>query len=64
VQQHRVVGAAFHQGADRGQVLAADDEIAFRKTGPGPGGLGVAEIALRQVAYWECLPGPPGRPGC
>ena len=47
VQQHRVVGGALHQGADRGQVLAADDQVALRKTVHGPGGPGVAEVALR-----------------
>jgi hypothetical protein len=29
MQQHRVVGGPLDQGADGGQVLAADDEISF-----------------------------------
>ena len=32
MQQHRVVGGPLDQGADGRQVLAADDEISFRKT--------------------------------
>jgi len=47
MQQHRVTGLPLDQGADRGQVALADDQIAFRKTEAGPGGPGVAEIALR-----------------
>jgi hypothetical protein len=64
MQQSDDPGLMFHQGADRGALVLADDEIAFRKTEDGPGGSGVAEIALRQVAYWECPPDSPGRPGC
>jgi len=64
MQQHQVAGFALHQGADSRLALLADDQVAFRKTDDGPGGPGVAEIALRQVAYWECPPDSPGRPGC
>jgi hypothetical protein len=38
--------AGLDQGADRGLAVLADEQIAFRKTGPGRGGPGVAEIAL------------------
>ena len=36
VQQHRVAGLAFDQGADRGLVLLADDQVAFLISWPGP----------------------------
>jgi hypothetical protein len=36
VQQHRVVRGPLHQGADRGQVFAADDQIALPVAGHGP----------------------------
>jgi hypothetical protein len=39
-------GLTFHQSADRREVVVADDEVAFRKTEAGPGGLGVAEDRL------------------
>ncbi len=47
MQQHQVAGFALHQGADSRLALPADDQVAFRKTVRGPGGPGVAEIALR-----------------
>lgn len=39
--------SALDQSADGRQVAVADNEISFRKTEIGPGGSGVAEIALR-----------------
>ena len=45
-------------------MAGADDQIAFRKTVDGPGEPGMAEVALRLVANWECPLGSPGRPGC
>jgi hypothetical protein len=47
MQQDREPGTAFHQGADRTLVAGAQDQITFRKTEAGPGGPGVAEVALR-----------------
>src|ERR1039458_1690182 len=47
VQQQDVAGGALNQGADRGLAVLADDQVAFRKTERGPGGPGVAEVALR-----------------
>jgi hypothetical protein len=47
VQQQGESGAALDQGADRGLLTRTDDQVAFRKTEAGPGGLGVAEVALR-----------------
>jgi hypothetical protein len=62
MQQSDYSGLPFHERADRRALVLADDEIAFRKTEDGPGGPGVAEIALRDVAYWECPPGLLGTP--
>jgi hypothetical protein len=47
VQQQHEPGRALDQGADRGAAAGADDQITFRKTVGGPGGSGVAEVALR-----------------
>jgi hypothetical protein len=47
VQQDGEPGAALDQRADRRTTVGADDQITFRKTVEGPGGPGVAEIALR-----------------
>jgi hypothetical protein len=47
VHQHHVSGGAFDQRSDGRLVQGSGDEIAFRKTKAGPGGSGVAEIALR-----------------
>ncbi len=45
VDQHREPAAAFDQRADR-RALQPDEQISFRKTEAGPGGLGVAEDRL------------------
>jgi hypothetical protein len=47
MQQQDESGRALNQGADRRGATSANDEVAFRKTKAGPGGSGVAEIALR-----------------
>jgi hypothetical protein len=40
-------GRPLGQGRDRAEPVLADDQVAFRKTERGPGGPGVAEVALR-----------------
>src|SRR5829696_9130833 len=63
LEQHRVVGGPFHQGADRGQVLAADDQVALRKTEGWPGrvGCGLDRLAVTSLtgnvrpAFWGRL---------
>jgi hypothetical protein len=47
VQQDGEPGGPLDQGPDRALVSSTQDEVAFRKTVDGPGGLGVAEVALR-----------------
>jgi len=61
VQQHGESGGSFNERADRG-ALETGDEVAFRESVGRPGGSGVAEVALRLVANWECPPGLPGVP--
>jgi hypothetical protein len=46
VDQHGEPAAAFDQSADRA-ALQTNQKITLRKTVEGPGGSGVAEIALR-----------------
>jgi hypothetical protein len=45
-QAHRPAGSV-EQSADRRAAVLPDDQVAFRKTEAGPGGPGVAEVALR-----------------
>jgi hypothetical protein len=46
VNQQREPGGALDERADGG-TFKADQQVAFRKTVDGPGGSGVAEVALR-----------------
>jgi hypothetical protein len=47
VDELDVAAGPVDQGADGGLVDPPGDQVAFRKTGDGPGGSGVAEVALR-----------------
>jgi hypothetical protein len=47
LNEHRGSCLAFDKSGDRRTLLCADDQITLRKTVRGPGGSGVAEVALR-----------------
>jgi hypothetical protein len=47
VDQLDIAAGPVDQGADRGLVHPSRDQVALRKTVDGPGGSGVAEVALR-----------------
>ena len=60
LDQHAHAGGALDEGGDGAGLVGADDEVALRKTVACPEGSGVAEVALRLVANWECPPDPSG----
>jgi hypothetical protein len=65
VHQPNHAGLPLDEGADRRALVLADDEVTFRKTERGPGGSGVAEIALRYVSLTgNVRPTLLGRLGC